>query len=210
MAGIVDWVIAFITGIILAGGYPAIVFFMTLESACIPVPSEIVMPFAGYLAYSTGTFDLISLTIAGTVGNLIGSTIAYWVGLKAGRPFVLKYGKYILLRKRHLDLAESWFTKYGEATTLFSRMLPIVRTFISLPAGTAKMNFKKFLLFTTIGSVPWNFALAYVGFSLGPSWQGILTWFEAFDIVIVIAVIALIAFLLLHFYRKNGSKEKKE
>ena len=202
MAGIIEWGIDVVSVIITALGYPGIIFLMALESACMPVPSEIVMPLAGSLIPS-GAFDLIGLTIAGTIGNLIGSVIAYWVGLKAGRAFVLRYGRYVLLRKSHLDLAESWFNKYGEATTFFSRLLPVVRTFISLPAGMAKMNFKKFVLFTTLGSIPWNFALAYVGLQLGQNWQTVRTWFATFDIVIVIAAIAVIAFLLFSHYRNN-------
>jgi membrane protein DedA with SNARE-associated domain len=207
MAGIIDWGVSVIIAIITLLGYPGIVLLMTLESACLPVPSEVVMPFAGYIAFRDGTFDLIGLTIAGTIGNLIGAILAYWIGLKAGRAFVLRYGRFVLLREKHLVLAESWFAKYGEATTLFSRMLPIIRTFISLPAGMAKMDFKKFVLFTTIGSIPWNFALAYIGFQLGPRWEEIQAWFGAFDIVIIIAVIALVAFLLfLHF---RGIKKEK-
>jgi len=208
MAGIIEWGIDVVSVIITALGYPGIIFLMALESACMPVPSEIVMPLAGSLIPS-GAFDLIGLTIAGTIGNLIGSVIAYWVGLKAGRAFVLRYGRYVLLRKSHLDLAESWFKKYGEATTFFSRLLPVVRTFISLPAGMAKMNFKKFVLFTTLGSIPWNFALAYVGLQLGQNWQTVRTWFATFDIVIVIAAIAVIAFLLFSHYR-NIRKTKAE
>jgi len=208
MAGIIEWGIDLVSVIITTLGYPGIIFLMALESACMPVPSEIVMPLAGSLIPS-GTFDLIGLTIAGTIGNLIGSVIAYWVGLKAGRAFVLRYGRYVLLRKSHLDLAESWFKKYGEATTFFSRLLPVVRTFISLPAGMAKMNFKKFVLFTTLGSIPWNFALAYVGLQLGQNWQTVRTWFATFDIVIVIAAIAVIAFLLFSHYR-NIRKTKAE
>lgn len=206
MVSLVEWVTVIITGIISTLSYPGIILLMALESACIPVPSEIVMPFAGYLA-SQGTFDLISLTIAGTVGNLIGSIVAYWIGLKAGRAFVLKYGKYVLLRKKHLDLAESWFAKHGEVTTLFSRMLPIVRTFISLPAGMAKMNFKKFVLFTTLGSIPWNFALAYIGFQLGQNWEEIRSWFWLFDIAIVIGVAVLLSILARGYIKENRRKK---
>jgi membrane protein DedA with SNARE-associated domain len=205
MVGIVEWVTIIITGIISTLSYPGIIALMALESACVPIPSEIVMPFAGYLA-SQGTFDLISLTIAGTAGNLIGSIVAYWVGLKAGRPFILRYGRYVLLRKKHLDMAESWFAKHGEATTLFSRMLPIVRTFISLPAGMAKMNFKKFVLFTTIGSIPWNFALAYIGFQLGQNWEEVKGIFWILDIVVVIAVIVIIAILVTGYLKGKGEK----
>lgn len=209
MAGIVEWGISVISAIILALGYPGIILLMALESACVPIPSEFVMPFAGYLAFSEHTFDLVGLTIAGTVGNLIGAITAYWIGMKGGRPFVLKYGRYVLLRKRHLDLAERWFEKYGDATTLFSRMLPIIRTFISLPAGMGKMNFKKFVIFTTIGSIPWNFALAYIGFSLGPNWREIIVWFETLDFVVIIAVIAIVAFLIWTYFRRNKRKSEE-
>jgi len=205
MAGIVEWVTVIITGIISTLSYPGIIVLMALESACIPIPSEIVMPFAGYLA-SQGTFDLVSLTIAGTIGNLIGSIAAYWVGLKAGRTFVLKYGRYVLLRKKHLDMAESWFAKHGEATTLFSRMLPVIRTFISLPAGMAKMNFKKFVLFTTIGSIPWNFALAFIGFQLGQNWEEIKGLFWILDIAVVVGVIAVVLILVRGYFKENGRK----
>lgn len=209
MAGIIAWVIAGITGIITTLSYPGIILLMALESACIPIPSEVVMPFAGYLAFK-GTFDIVSLTVAGTIGNLIGSIAAYWIGMKAGRPFILKYGRYVLLRKKHLDLAESWFGRYGEVTTFFSRMLPIVRTFISLPAGMAKMNFKKFVLFTTLGSIPWNFALAYVGYVLGEHWESVLGFFSAFDVFVVIGVAVLITFLIRAYLRQNGEKKEQE
>jgi membrane protein DedA with SNARE-associated domain len=205
MAGIIEWITVVITGIISVLGYPGIILLMALESACIPIPSEIVMPFAGYLA-SNGTFDLVGLTLAGTAGNLIGSIVAYWIGLKAGRPFVLKYGRYVLLRKKHLDLAEAWFAKHGESTTLFSRMLPIVRTFISLPAGMAKMDFKKFVLFTTIGSIPWNFTLAYIGFQMGQNWEEIKGWFWLLDIIVVVAVVIILAILVIGHLKENGKK----
>ncbi|MDH4123588.1 MAG: DedA family protein [Thermoplasmata archaeon] len=193
---LVEWGTQIIIDVIQTLGYPGVIFLMTLESACMPVPSEIVMPFAGFLAYSNGTFSIIGLTIAGTIGNLIGSIAAYWVGLKAGRPFVLKYGKYVLLRKKHLDIADSWFCKYGELTTFFSRMLPVVRTFISLPAGIARMNFKKFVIYTTAGSIPWNFALAYAGYELGAHWDDLTGIFAYLDIIVIIAVIALIVYLI--------------
>lgn len=205
MSGIIDWGIGIVLAIITTLSYPGVIILMALESACIPIPSEVVMPLAGYLAYQ-GTFDLIGLTIAGTIGNLLGSIVAYWVGMKYGRPFVAKYGRYVLLREKHLDMAESWFAKYGEATTFFSRVLPVIRTFISLPAGMARMNFKKFVLFTTLGSIPWNFALAYIGYSLGPNWTTILSWFEAFDIIVILAVIILAAYLIRHYLRNGRGK----
>jgi membrane protein DedA with SNARE-associated domain len=135
---------------------------------------------------------------------------AYWVGMRYGRAFVLKYGRYVLLRKKHLDMAEAWFSRYGEATTFFSRVLPVIRTFISLPAGIARMNFKKFVLFTTAGSIPWNFALAYIGYSLGSNWESILGIFSAIDIIIVIAVIVIIAVVAFHYLRNNGKEAAED
>jgi membrane protein DedA with SNARE-associated domain len=208
MAGIIEWGIGIVLGIITAFSYPGIILLMALESACIPIPSEVVMPLAGSLVHD-GAFNLIGLTIAGTLGNLLGSITAYWVGMRYGRPFVVKYGRYVLLREKHLDMAESWFSRYGEATTFFSRVLPVIRTFISLPAGMAKMNFKKFVIFTTAGSIPWNFALAYIGYLLHDNWESVLTWFSAFDVIIVIAVVVLIVILARRYLRGNGKPEKK-
>ena len=209
MAGIIEWGIGIVLAIITALSYPGIILLMALESACIPIPSEVVMPLAGSLVLD-GTFDLFWLTIAGTIGNLIGSVAAYWVGMRYGRAFVLKYGRYVLLRKKHLDMAEAWFSRYGEATTFFSRVLPVIRTFISLPAGIARMNFKKFVLFTTAGSIPWNFALAYIGYSLGSNWESILGIFSAIDIIIVIAVIVIIAVVAFHYLRNNGKEAAED
>ncbi|MEM2839441.1 MAG: DedA family protein [Thermoplasmata archaeon] len=204
---LVEWGTGIIVSIITILGYPGIVFLMALESACMPVPSEIVMPFAGFVAVRDGTFDLIGLTVAATIGNLIGSISAYWVGLKAGRPFVLRYGKYVLLRKKHLDIADSWFCRYGEITTFFSRMLPVIRTFISLPAGIARMNFKKFVFYTIIGSIPWNLALAYSGYLLGENWDSLSGIFQWLDIVVIIAVILLVIYLI-RDYRADLRCEK--
>jgi membrane protein DedA with SNARE-associated domain len=208
MAGIIEWGIGIVLGIITALSYPGIILLMALESACIPIPSEVVMPLAGSLIHK-GTFDLIGLTIAGTIGNLIGSITVYWIGMKYGRSFIAKYGRYVLLREKHVDLAESWFKRYGDAATFFSRMLPVIRTFISLPAGMARMNFKKFVALTTAGSIPWNFALAYIGFLLQENWESILAWFSVFDIIIVIALIVLLAFLIRRYLRGKRTSEKK-
>lgn len=151
-------------------GYWGIIITMALESACIPLPSEVVMPYAGALAFQ-GHFSFWSVVFAGTIGNLIGSWIAWYVGLKGGRPFIERYGRYILLSEHTLETAEKWFNKYGEATVFFSRMLPIIRTFISLPAGIGKMPFWRFSVFTFIGAVPWNWLLTYLGYKLGEGWE---------------------------------------
>jgi membrane protein DedA with SNARE-associated domain len=204
---LVEWGTGVIVSIITILGYPGIIFLMALESACMPVPSEIVMPFAGFVAVRDGTFDLFGLTIAGTIGNLIGSLTAYWVGLKAGRPFVLRYGRYVLLRKKHLDIAEAWFARYGEITTFFSRMLPVVRTFISLPAGIAKMNIRRFVFYTILGSVPWNLGLAYAGYLLGENWESLSGFFQWLDILVIAAIIALIVYLIID-YRNDLEYER--
>ena len=182
--------------IISAGGYWGIFFLMILESAFMPVPSEVVMPFAGYLA-SQHQFDIWYVTMAGTIGNVVGSIISYLVGLYIGRSVVLKYGKYFFLKEKYLVLTEHWFKKYGDKAIFFSRLLPVVRTVISLPAGVGRMNFKKFVLYSFVGSVPWNLALAYLGFWFGANWSKILEYGHIFDAIIIVAIaVVLILFLL--------------
>lgn len=185
----------FITQTISNGGYIGIFFLMVAESALIPIPSEIIMPFSGYLV-STGKFNVIAVIIAGSIGNLVGSLIAYFVGVYLGRGFVVKYGKYILLKKSHLELAESYFKKYGDRSTFIGRLLPAVRTYVSLPAGVAKMNLKKFAGYTLIGSVIWNLALTYIGITLGEQWDSIRKYSTYFDAIVVIVVIAAIIWYL--------------
>jgi len=177
---------------------------MLLESACIPIPSEVIMPFSGYLVF-TGRFMIWQVVFWGALGNLVGSALAYWVGLYGGRPLVEKYGKYILVSNRDLETADKWFLKYGQKAVFFSRLLPVVRTFISLPAGIAKMDFKKFSFYTFAGSLPWSFALAYVGLKTGENWVGIRVYFEKFDYIIATALIlAILWWIWRHVrYRSN-------
>jgi len=143
---------------------------MAIESACIPLPSEIIMPFSGYLA-STGRFSLLLVATAGAVGCNLGSTLAYAVGVYGGRPAVEKWGHYILLSQSELDRVDGYFQRFGTATVLIGRLLPVVRTFVSLPAGIARMPFWKFQVYTFVGSWPWCFLLAYVGVKLGQAWE---------------------------------------
>ncbi len=152
------------------GGYTAILIGMALESSCIPVPSEIILGFAGYLVY-TGRLDFTMVIVAGVAGGLIGSVVAYLAGYYGGRPFVDKYGKYLFLPVHHVDMAQKWFDRYGLKATFYSRLLPVIRTFISLPAGFAKVNFIKFVIFTVLGSIPWTILLVYAGKLLGEKWQ---------------------------------------
>jgi membrane protein DedA with SNARE-associated domain len=207
-AEIIDLVSQFVINLISSLGYSGVVIAMTIESACIPLPSEIILPFSGFLVYE-GKFNLWLAGSAGTLGCLIGSLIAYFVGMKGGRPLVEKYGKYILISHHDLDLADRWFKKYGEATIFFSRLLPIVRTFISFPAGVAKMNLWRFSLYTVIGSFPWCVGLVYVGQRLGAHWEKIRGYFHRFDLVIGIILIAGIVWYVWRHLR-NLKKEKSE
>jgi membrane protein DedA with SNARE-associated domain len=167
---ILTFLVPWITGIISHIGYPGVALLMAIESACIPLPSEIIMPFAGYLVY-TGRFSVFWVATAGAIGCNLGSAVAYWIGAYGGRPLVEKYGSYILLDKRDLDRTTRFFVRFGPITVLLARMLPVVRTFIALPAGIARMPQLKFHLYTFLGSWPWCLVLAYAGMKLGNAWN---------------------------------------
>ena len=189
---------AFIISVISAGGYLGIAALMAIESACIPLPSEIIMPFSGYLVY-VGRFKLLWVATVGALGCNLGSAIAYAVGYYGGRPLVEKYGSYILLSRHELDWAERFFARYGNVTVFISRLLPVVRTFIALPAGVARMNQPKFHFYTFIGSWPWCLGLAYVGMKLGQRWDTdprLRIWFHRFDAVILaVILIGIVVFV---------------
>jgi membrane protein DedA with SNARE-associated domain len=161
---------SFIIATISAGGYLGIVGLMAIESACIPIPSEIIMPFSGYLV-STGRFDLLLVATAGAVGCNLGSTLAYFVGRYGGRPLVEKWGGYIMMSRRDLDITDRYFARFGSLAVLLGRLLPVVRTFIALPAGIARLPQLRFQIYTFIGSWPWCFGLAYIGYKLGERWN---------------------------------------
>ncbi|MGE5205321.1 MAG: DedA family protein [Chlamydiota bacterium] len=185
----------FIISVISTGGYLGIVLLMAIESACIPLPSEIIMPFSGYLVY-VGRFKLLWVATMGALGCNLGSAVAYAVGYYGGRPLVEKYGSYILLSRHELDWTERFFARYGNITVFVSRLLPVIRTFIALPAGVARMNQVKFHFYTFIGSWPWCLGLAYVGMKLGQRWDTdprLRTWFHRFDAVILAAILVSIA-----------------
>jgi len=162
--------IALFVSLIAAGGYGSVILLMAIQSACIPIPSEVIMPLAGY-ALAHSRWDLIVLATLASLASNLGSIPAYWVGARGGRPMVERYGRYLLLSKRDLALADRFFDRYGSITVLIGRMLPIVRTFIAFPAGIAKMNQFRFHLYTFLGSWPWCYALAWVGMKLGKSFQ---------------------------------------
>lgn len=199
MVGIVEFVSTSAINLIETLGYWGVFLGMTLESACIPIPSEVIMPFAGFAVYD-GKMTLLGITLVGTLGNLFGSLIAYYVGLKGGRPLLEKYGKYILISHRDLDLADSWFERYGNEAVLISRVLPIIRTFISLPAGIARMDVKKFAVYTFIGSLPWTFALGYIGVQLGPHWNIIESYFRYLDILVIAGIVVAVAYLVYKYW----------
>ena len=179
---------SFIVQTISNSGYLGVFFLMVAESALIPIPSEVIMPFSGYLV-STGKFDAVPVVVAGTIGNLVGSWIAYAVGAYLGRGLVLKYGRYVLLKKSHLELAESYFKKYGDRSIFISRLLPAIRTYVSLPAGAAKMGLKRFSVFTLIGSAIWNTALTFAGIKLGQEWDSIRKYSDYVDALVIAAVV---------------------
>lgn len=168
--------------------YFGITVLMALESANIPIPSEIIMPFSGYLVFA-GKFSFWCVGFFGAIGNLFGSIIGYLIGYYGGRPFVEKYGKYFFIQKKDLERADFWFLRYGQKIVFFSRMLPVVRTFISTPAGIARMNFKKFCFFTFLGALPWSIFLTFLGFKTGENWQKLEVYFRKFDWLIVILII---------------------
>lgn len=163
-------VVTFIIAVISASSYAGVALLMAIESACIPLPSEVIMPFAGYLV-STGRFNLFLVATAGAIGCNLGSVVAYWIGAWAGRPAIARWGKFVLIDVHDLDRATKFFDKYGSITVLIGRLLPVVRTFIALPAGITRMPQLRFHIYTFVGSWPWCFVLAYVGMKLGQQWD---------------------------------------
>src|SRR5277367_5380024 len=178
----------FIKSLIAATGYAGITLLMAIESACIPLPSELIMPFAGYLV-STGVFNLLGVATAGALGCNLGSLVAYEIGFYGGRPLVEKYGRWILLSRRELNWADRFFAHWGYLAVFIARLLPVVRTFIALPAGIARMPRGRFHLYTFVGSWVWCLALAWFGMKLGENWRELGKYFHEFDLVIGIALV---------------------
>jgi membrane protein DedA with SNARE-associated domain len=198
---------SFIIGLISATGYLGIVLAMTIESACIPLPSEIIMPFSGFLA-SQGRFSLWGVSVAGAVGCSIGSVLAYGLGAWGGRPLVIKYGRYFLFHQKDLERADRFFARHGDKATFVARLLPIIRTFISLPAGISRMDFGKFLFYSFAGSLPWCFLLAWIGLKLGERWKEVEVVFHRLDFLIGgIIVAAILWFVWAHGKRGEVNEE---
>lgn len=177
-------------------GYIGTFIAMALESACIPIPSEAILPFGGYLSF-TGRLSLPLVIIIGTLGGTFGSCVAYYIGKLGGRPLVEKYAEKLRLSKSHIEKSDHYFNKYGERIVFFSRLLPIIRTFISLPAGISKMNFKRFVIYTFAGSTIWSIILAFAGYKMGQNWTVIRKWFHFADIALVIIIIVFIVYKLI-------------
>ncbi len=176
-------------------GYVAIFLLMALESACVPIPSEVTMLFAGALVSAPflapeQQLDLVTVALVGAVANLVGSWLAYWAGYAGGRPLVDRWGRYLLLRPHEIDRASAWFDRYGHEAVFFGRLLPVVRTFISLPAGVARMNFWKFSLYTLLGCLPWTFGLAFLGFKLGERWDEVERFLRPVSWLVAVLVVA--------------------
>jgi membrane protein DedA with SNARE-associated domain len=211
MSSIETWLLAHIQSIYLAIQWPGVIALMTIESACIPIPSEVIMPLAGWMLIKNQSLPISFNLVAGVLGALgctIGSIIAYWVGVKGGRPFLNKYGKYVLITSHDIDRADRWFQKNGDWTIFVSRMIPLVSSFISLPAGIAKMRFDKFLMYTFAGSFIWCTALSFAGYLLGQNWDKISNVIRPFEPVIVGLVVILIGF---YVYRHiKHSKTQKD
>lgn len=207
---IIEILVQFITHAIGSGGYAGIVALMGIESACIPLPSEIIMPFAGYLVYE-GRFNLFWVATAGAIGCNLGSVIAYWIGASGGRPLVERYGKWVLMNHHDLDRMTAFFEKYGAITVLISRLLPVVRTFIAFPAGIAKMPQAKFHLYTFAGSWPWCYVLAYVGMKLGEKWETDPRFHQIFHqfhaVVEVVLLVGIVWFVWSHIRRARQANE---
>jgi membrane protein DedA with SNARE-associated domain len=196
----------FVTHVIRAGGYAGIVALMGIESACIPLPSEIIMPFAGYLVFK-GYFNLFWVATAGAAGCNLGSLVAYWIGARGGRPLVERYGNWVLMSHRDLDRMTRFFEQHGSITVLLARLLPVVRTFIAFPAGIARMPQLRFHVYTFLGSWPWCFALAYAGNKLGERWNSDPRFeqiFHRFHLAVEIAILAaFVWFVWTHVRRRK-------
>ena len=205
---IAQWIINQIS----AMHYFGVVLLMAIESACIPLPSEIIMPFGGYLVYRhPDQFNIWMMGVAGALGCVCGSVVAYWVGKFGGRPFVERCGKYILIRHKDLDRADAWFAKHGDAAIFFSRLMPVVRTFISFPAGVSGMPFWRFVIYTFVGSFPWCLGLAYVGKILGSKWDKELSkYFHGADVVIVAVLLVLAALYVYHHIKSDKEYRRRK
>ncbi len=200
--GITEALVNFIVYFIGSTGYISLVILMMLESTFMPVPSEAVMPFAGFLI-EEGKFNFPEVIIFSTLGSIVGSLISYYIGAWGGRPFIDKFGRYVMLNRHHLEVTENYFKKYGDITILICRFIPIVRHLISIPAGLGRMNLFKFILFTIIGAGIWNAILAYAGYLLKSNWTEIMKYSQIADIVVIVVIVIVICIFGYGLYKNN-------
>ncbi len=217
LAFIDEIVIPFLETLYGAVGYLGVMLAMAIESAMIPLPSELILPFAGFLVSDPSQIEPITgqpwsfwiVVIVGTIGNTLGSLVAYAIGAYGGRPFLERYGKYLLIRPHEIELADHFFAKWGSQTVFFSRLLPIVRTFISFPAGVARMDLRKFVVYSTAGAFLWSILLVWAGVQLGDNWVEIRAMLQPFDLAIAVGVVALfVAFLWLRLGRPMPGRRR--
>jgi membrane protein DedA with SNARE-associated domain len=205
ITSIIDILANFVVETIRHLGYSGIFGLMLVESCGIPMPSEVIMPFSGFLI-ADGSLLFWPVVIIATLGNLVGSLLAYWIGAKGGRPLIEKYGRYILISKHDLNLADKWFAKFGDEIVFFGRLLPVVRTYISFPAGIARMDLKKFSIYTFLGALPWCILFAWLGVKMGGNWELIREKLHNFDMAILVTLVILIVLYILRHIKH--SKEK--
>ena len=198
LSNIATWIL----GIISSMHYGGIVLLMAIESACIPLPSEIIMPFAGFLV-SRGEMTLFGIALAGAIGCVVGSIPAYYLGLFGGRPLAEKFGKYVLISKKDLDMADRWFKNRGEIIIFVARLLPGVRTFIAFPAGMARMNMPKFIIYTFVGSFIWCWALGYIGVKAGENWESLGKYFHQSHYVIIAGGLCFVSWYVWQHFKHD-------
>lgn len=203
--GITEKIAALAVAIISASAYPGIFILMLMESMFFPVPSEAVMPFAGFLIVD-GTLTWTGTVVAATLGSLVGSVLSYSIGYYGGKQFILRFGKFFLLKEKHLELSEQFFHKHGQITIFISRFVPVVRHFISIPAGAGKMNFLKFCLYTAAGAGIWNFFLTYMGYKLKQNWDSVMKYSHYIDMAVVVVLLIAIGYYGYKIYRNFTAK----
>ncbi len=210
---ILAFLASFIIATISASGYAGVAFLMAIESACIPLPSEIIMPFSGYLVH-TGQLKLFWVATAGAIGCNLGSVVAYWIGAWGGRPFIEKYGRYVLMNHHDLERAEHFFHRFGGITVFLGRLLPVVRTFIALPAGIGRMPQLRFHIYTFLGSWPWCYALAWFGMKLGQAWETdprFKAAFHRFHLAVeILLLVGVVWFVWTHWRNRVGAGREAE
>lgn len=203
ITAIIDILAKIVIAIIEKIGYSGIFFLMLIESCGIPMPSEVIMPFSGFLV-ALGKLNFWLVVIIGTIGNLVGSLLAYFIGAKGGRPLIEKYGRYFLISRHDLDLADRWFSRYGQLVVFFGRLLPVIRTYISFPAGIAKMELKKFCFYTFVGAFLWSTLFAWLGVKMGNNWELIREKLHNFDLLILVLIIAVVILYVWRHLKLNS------